>query len=350
MPQNEYSKDYLQYGGQAIVEGVMMRSPRFFSVACLAPNGEIISRTEAIEKTWIGRQKWLKLPFLRGSLALLDSMALGAKAMRFASRIQLTAENASPSDTPAPEVPADGGTPAPAAVPAQPAQPDSIQNIAITSSLFIGIAFGLLLFFFLPNIFIEKLNAHNPNISPTQKNFEVELVKICLFFLYIWGIGRLDGIRRVFEFHGAEHKAINTLEALQPLDIEHTQLQTRFHPRCGTSFAVIVFLAGMLVFTFVPRYPIPHLHLLLNVIVRFAVEILILPLIAGISYELLRLAGRFRNQGLVNLLFKPGIWTQRLTTREPDSVQMQTALVALRNVIAAEKGELPAEELSAGIN
>ncbi len=328
MPQGEY----LQYGGQAIVEGVMMRSPRFFSVACRAPNGKIVLQTEAIEKTWVGRQKWLKLPFLRGTLALLDSMALGMKAMRFASHVQLDAAYSSSSE---PLTGIDNAL-----------QSKKVQNAAIGITLAVSIIIGLFIFNFLPNLIAEGFRRFGVH-GGTAKNIVAETVKGCFFLGYIWAIGRLPDIKEVFRYHGAEHKAINTLESEQPLDMNHCKAQSRFHPRCGTSFAVIVLLVGFVLFTFVPRYPITGHEgsWYIDVPVRVGVEILILPFIAGISYELLRLAGKFRNEAWVNAAFKPGILTQYLTTVEPLEPHIEVALVSLQAVLEAEKsGKLSATE------
>lgn len=328
MPQGEY----LQYGGQAIFEGVMMRSPRFFSVACRAPNGEIITQTEALEKTWIGRQKWLKLPFLRGTLALLDAMALGIKAMRFASNVQLDLEHQKPEErekmlAEAAAAQATKGAP-------NLTKEKKIQDAAVGMAMFTGLAMGVLLFVLLPNWLAEAFG----KLDPLQKNLAAGIIKIVFFLGYLAGIGQMAAIKDVFRYHGAEHKAINALEAEQELNQENCQAQTRLHPRCGTSFAVIVLIVSLFIFTFVPRYPLGQQALgLFNVLIRVGLELLILPLIAGISYELLRFAGKFRNQGLVNLAFKPGVWTQYLTTREPRPDQIEVALIALENVLRAEK-------------
>lgn len=330
MPQAEY----LQYGGQAIIEGVMMRSPRYFSVACRAPNGQIVLRTEALEKTWIGRQKWLKLPFLRGSLALLDAMALGIRAMRFASNVQMD-EEYQPTDQPEGK-------------PVQKAPSKSIQNLAIGAAMVVGLALGIFIFNILPNLVSEHWFRGQPDFV---KSLVTETAKVILFFAYIWGISRLPEIREVFKYHGAEHKAINTLEARQELQMENCQLQTRLHPRCGTSFAVIVLIIGFVLFPFVPRFHFDIQPIWLAntaaAMARVGVELLILPIIAGISYELLRLAGKFRNQVWVTIAFKPGLMTQYITTAEPNEGQVEVALTALKAVVKAEMtGELsedPAE-------
>ncbi|HLK14625.1 MAG TPA: DUF1385 domain-containing protein [Fimbriimonadaceae bacterium] len=327
MAGEEYTREYLQYGGQAIPEGVMMRSPHYFSVACRAPNGEIIAHTEAIEKTWIGRQKWLKFPFLRGSLAILDAMALGGRAMRFATKIQLDDAYQPPSDNPQPE-------PDPISEPAPPTS-NRIQDAAIGSTLVIGILIGIGIFVVLPNTIAEQFT--RLGVSPMGKNIITEFIKIAFFIGYVGLIGLMPDIRRVFCYHGAEHKAINTLEAGHDLDITNCEAQTRLHPRCGTSFAMIVLILSLLVFTFVPRYPIPDLPGYQNVAIRVFVELMILPIIAGIAYEALRFAGKFRNTKLINYAFKPGLWSQYLTTREPDHSQIEVALVALKQVVASEK-------------
>ncbi len=333
MPRGEY----LQYGGQAVVEGVMMRSPRFFSVACRAPNGDIVLQVEAVEKTWIGRQKWLKYPFLRGSLALLDSMALGSRALKFASSIQLDPTYQKPEEI----VPnADGSIPAPTAPKGSDLPSQRVQEGAIVLTLIVSFVIGIGIFVYLPNLLAESASRATGHKNGTYINIVAEVLKMIIFLGYIGLLGQVKDIKEIFKYHGAEHKAINTLEADEPLDMKFCKLQTRLHPRCGTSFAIIVLILGLIAFTFVPRYPVTGVqgkNMFLDVTVRVVLEILILPIISGIAYELLRIAGKFRNQGFVNFFFKPGIWSQFLTTREPEMGQIEVALVALRAVIAAEE-------------
>jgi uncharacterized protein YqhQ len=326
MPQGEY----LQYGGQAIVEGVMMRSPRYFSIACRAPNGKIVVITEALERTWIGKQKWLKLPFLRGSLALIDSMALGTRAMRFASNVQVAPEN-QVDYVEDPEL-------------AQvEASSNKVQDVAIGITLVVSLVIGFFIFNYLPNLIAEYAHRLFHTTNQRITNVTAELVKAILFFSYIGFIGLIPDIRRVFKYHGAEHKAINTLEADQPLEIADCLKQTRLHPRCGTSFAIIVIIIGFVVFTFLPRYPLgQHSFGVIDVSIRVLMELIILPFIAGIAYELLRLAGKFRNATIVNVIFSPGLASQLLTTREPDPDQVEVALEALKGCIGAERSHAAA--------
>lgn len=307
----------------------MMRSPRHFAVACRAPNGEIVLQVEPLEKTWIGRQQWLKLPFLRGSLALLDAMALGSKALKFASNVQID-----------PRYQADGEV-----VREQTVKEKRIQDFAVGATLVVGLGMGLFLFGFLPNLLAEQMR-HLGVRSGTTINFVTELVKIAFFLGYIALIGQMKGIHDIFMYHGAEHKAINALEVGAPLTLENCRAQSRLHPRCGTSFAIVVLLVSLVLFTFVPRYPLTggQGSLFLDVLVRFGLELLILPFVSGISYEIIRLAGKFRNKALVNVLLWPGLKSQYLTTREPNEAQIEVALTALRACVEAGRTGFATEE------
>lgn len=400
MPQGEY----LQYGGQAIIEGVMMRSPRYFAVACRAPNGEIVMRTEALEKTWIGRQGWLKKPFLRGTLALLDAMALGIKAMRFASNVQLD-EKYQPADA----VPVVRTAPTKSKriaglaivlglfllslclyfvipnwlarnqegvartlllavgfavvtlvaymlgasgiqkakelnmsddewVAMSAVQAGKVQDLAIGATIVFSLFLGIGIFVYLPNLLAQPLQ--RAGATGTTINLAAGFIKAIVFFGYLWAIGRAKEIQEVFKYHGAEHKAINTLEANEELTMENCLRQTRLHPRCGTSFAIVVLLISIIVFTFVPRYPLGQsANIVFNATVRLFIEVLILPFIAGIAYELIRFAGKFKNNSYVRALFWPGLMSQYLTTREPEKKHVEVALKSLQSVVDSELGE-----------
>jgi uncharacterized protein YqhQ len=319
MPKGEY----LQYGGQAIIEGVMMRSPNYFSVACRAPNGEIVQKTEHLEKTWIGRQKWLKLPFLRGTLGILDAMALGIRAMRFATKVHMDPAYAKEGE--------------PVEVLSKSSK--NIQDVAVAGTMVVSLCLAWFLFNMLPNILAEQFRFAGIK-SGTLINAITETIKGIFIFGYILLISRYKPIQEVFEYHGAEHKAINTLEAGEELTIDNCMKQTRLHPRCGTSFIVIVFIIGFIISTLTPRYLITGQqgNILVDILGRQVIELLVLtPIIAGVSYELIRFAGKFRNSAFVNILFKPGLMTQLITTREPNASQVEVALAALREVVEAEE-------------
>ena len=333
MPKGEY----LQYGGQAVVEGVMMRSPKYFAVACRAPNGEIVLKTEHLEKTWLGRQAWLKWPFLRGSLALVDSMALGAKALRFAASVQTEGKYQ-------PQLGPDFGEGTPGeSVPLPAEGGGQIQDIVIWGTVVFSLVAGFLIFNVLPNSLAQIIGGKSDE-KGTLTNYISEAVKATLFIAYIWGIGQFPDIAEVFKYHGAEHKAINTLEHNRPLVIEECMLQTRLHPRCGTSFAFIVFFLGFLFLPLVPRYPLGHHHFAAeDVAIRILMEFCLLPLIAGTAYEIIRLAGKFRNTAFVNAVYQPGMWSQYLTTREPNQGQIEVALAALKACIDSENADAAPE-------
>lgn len=309
----------------------MMRSPNHMSVACRAPNGEIIMKTEPLERHWLFRQRWLKLPFLRGTLAILDSLVIGNKALRFAGEVQIDPANQPQT--------AEGAA---APVAKQPSK--EATGITIMVAVVAGLVLGFLIFNALPNFVAESLRFAGVK-NGTTINYAAEIIKAFIFIGYIWGISFLPDIRELFRYHGAEHKAINALEADQVLTTENCLKQTRIHPRCGTSFAIIVLLVGFIFFPLVPRYPITGTQgkFFVDVPVRLALELMILPIIAGISYELLRLAGKLRDQKIVMAAFAPGMWTQRITTKEPNEKHVEVALVALKEVLKAE-GELPTEE------
>ncbi|MFQ3587840.1 MAG: DUF1385 domain-containing protein [Fimbriimonadaceae bacterium] len=380
MPQGEY----LQYGGQAIIEGVMMRSMRHFAVAVRAPNGKIVLECEPLEKTWIGRQKWLKLPFLRGMWGLLDALTLGYRAMRFAANVQLDpkylppdaakkeagkkgAESPSPptrngvaaekvdqSETIAGEGSATNGH-SDALVGEADASDGNLDGLvteglagskvvdsgqklrdfAVFGAIVFAVVFGLFLFNYLPNLLAIQLKSFGVD-NPTQINFATEVIKIVFVLGYVYLISLMPDIKRVFQYHGAEHKAINVLEARETLSMENCRRQTRLHPRCGTSFAIVVLIVSLIVFTLLPKPEVADSRFLTS-IVRFLFEIPFLPIIAGLSYELIRFAGKMRNSALVKVLFAPGLATQFLTTREPDDDQIEVALVSLQAVVEADR-------------
>ncbi len=316
MPQGEY----LQFGGMAVVEGVMMRSPHYWSVACRAPSGQIVVKTEHLAQTWVGKQNWLKKPFLRGTLAMLDTMALGSRAMNFASNVQLEAESAGSGDAKKGKV---------------------LTNLTLALTLIGSLAFGFVVFKLAPEGIAQWLRPGQKDFQGTGTNYLAEVIKIAFFIGYLLLIRRLPAILEVFKYHGAEHKSINAVEANEPLSVESAKHQTRLHPRCGTNFAIVVLLVGLLLFPLIPRFGQSDAPMALVVLIRLGFELLMLPIIAGISYEVIRAAGRAKDQRWVNILLKPGLLTQYITTEEPDEKHLEVAVESLKAVLLAEDtGEL----------
>ncbi len=338
------------YGGMAVVEGVMMRSPNHYSVACRAPNGKIFVKTEPIEKTWIGRQKWLLKPFLRGTFALLDTMGLGMRAMRIAGDVQLDAKfQPEEGEMVHPERHKDK--------PPSRMQEFYERNQAVCDKVILGatlifsLVIGFLIFNVFPNFAGQYISEFGKSIGFEPQGNErgmfttvlVETIKLVMFIGYVAAIRRYPAILEVFRFHGAEHQAINAMEEGVELTPENCLRQTRLHPRCGTNFALLVFIVSFLLFPFVPRdliVPSDSASWLIA-LTRLPVEIALLPIVAGISYEIIRLAGKFKNEMWVNIVLWPGLKTQLITTAEPDERHAEVAIAALEAaVIAEEQGEL----------
>lgn len=295
------------YGGQAIIEGVMMRGLHVFAVACRKPDGSIALDTEDLNLSWIAKLSWMKRPFLRGMFALIDAMALGTKALRFSANIQLEEEAKQQEATPKGK--------------------NTINDIAVTGTLILGLVFGMLLFVVLPTALtglLDKVWKNHPLILNLLDGF----IKAVIFMLYIGLISRMAEIKRVFEYHGAEHKAINTWEAGEPLDMEHALKQSRIHPRCGTSFIVIVLIVSVILFSFLgrPWWPL-----------RILYHLALMPVVAGISYEVIRLAGKYRTQRWAKIMVAPGLASQLITTREPSEEMIEVALTALTAVVEREQ-------------
>ncbi len=292
-------KENLQYGGQAVIEGVMMRSPRYFAVACRHPNGEIVLKLEDLANSWLARLKWLNRPFLRGTLALLDAMALGIRALRFSADVQLEEQT-------------------------QTVQQKRINDLAIGSTMIVGLLVGLGLFVALPTTLTQLL----PWKHPVLLNMLDGVIRIALFIGYVLAVGSLKEIRRVFQYHGAEHKAINTFEAELPLTMENARQQSRIHPRCGTSFVMVVLILAIFVFSLTGRPPIW---------IRIPLHIALLPLVAGIAYEAIKFAGKHKGSRFTRWLLAPGLWSQHITTREPEEAHIEVALRALQAVVERER-------------
>ena len=341
----------LQYGGQAVIEGVMMRSPRYFAVACRKPDGGIVVQREDVDKSIVGKLKWLNWPFGRGTLALIDAMALGIKALAFASNVQMgyDPQRGSPGAPLAMSGSSEAAeqtseaiemSPSPAKLPAS----GKINDVAIGGTIVFSLAFGVALFVLLPTAITGlavRLNwvGHGGHGGAMRLNIADGLIRMAIFFAYIGLISRMDNIKRVFMYHGAEHKAINTLEAGLPLSSKNALQASRIHPRCGTSFIFIVLLINIIVFAFLPRPSfLPF---------RFLEHLAVIPLVAGIAYEVIKAAGKHRHNRLVMAVFAPGMATQYLTTREPDSTQVEVALAALLSVLEAEGHLAPDGDVSA---
>lgn len=309
-----------QYGGQAVIEGVMMRGKKHYAVACRKSNNEIVVKQENVESFMKGFQ-WLNKPFLRGTLALIDAMVLGMKTLIFSANLQLKEideeerkKKQEQSETIAPEK-------------TEEAKSETINDIRVMGSVVLGLAFGILLFVVGPNILAHLVNKQVAN--PFLMNIIEGFVKIAIFFLYIYLISKMKDIQRIFMYHGAEHKVINTYESGLPLTLENISKYGTIHTRCGTSFIMIVLVISIFVHFFVGWSDIWYWRIL--------ARLALLPVIAGIAYEIIKFAGRHQGSKLLRVLLAPGLWMQKITTREPTDDQVEVALTALNSVFQVEQ-------------
>jgi uncharacterized protein YqhQ len=326
-------------GGQAVIEGVMMRGVSNWAVAVRKPAedgdadrlGEIEVKTLPLESV-MKRHRLLRLPIVRGVVALGGSMAIGFRALEVSANAQLPPEEAPATSAPDSEGEGDGETGAGA-----PGEADeqAIPKALWAGTVFVAVAISIVLFFLIP-VGITSLIKHQ--LGSSLLFWLVEgLIRTTLFLGYMLLLSRVRDLRRVFEYHGAEHKTISCFEAGLPLTPVNAQRFSRLHPRCGTSFLLIVMIVA--IFVFAP-IGLPAWYWLV------ATRILGVPVIAGISFEIIKFAGRNRSRGWVRALMWPGMKLQLLTTREPDLHQLAVAIAALEAVLEHEKpGELTAEDL-----
>ncbi|UCE19621.1 MAG: DUF1385 domain-containing protein [Gemmatimonadota bacterium] len=284
-------------GGQAVIEGVMMRAPQRIAVAVRKPNGEIALKEEPFVSL-SKRMKLFGLPLIRGVVSLIETMVIGVKALTYSADMAVQEEGEHK----------DGKS------------SKTFSTAWLVGTVTIALGFGFLLFFYLP-LFVTGLFGFE---SGVLFNVVDGLIRLGVLLLYIWIISMWKEIRRIFEYHGAEHKTIFAYEAGQPLTVASVRAYTTHHPRCGTSFLLIVVVVSILVFLFLGR---PD-----NVGERF-LRFLFIPVIGGVSYELIKLSGRKRHSKIGRFFLAPGLWLQRITTKEPSDDQLEVALAALKSAL-----------------
>jgi len=307
------------YGGQAVVEGVMMRGRASAAVAVRSAGGGIIVHEERLNPRVYARQvaQW---PFVRGVLLLWDMLILGTRMMMFAASVSVQSAATEGEDRPE-----SASIPAGAVADASAADAAGLGGIGMTLTLVFSLAFAIGLFFLLP---LAAVGAAHRWLGSGWLSLTAEgLIRLALLIGYLALIGRFPSIQRVFMYHGAEHKAINCLEAGQPLDVEHVRQSSRVHTRCGTGFLLIVVVVSIVVFGLIGNPPLP---------LRIASRVILVPVIASIAYELMRLGAANYHRRVVRWLMAPSLALQGLTTREPDDTQIECAIVALGRVLRSD--------------
>jgi uncharacterized protein YqhQ len=298
----------LLVGGQALIEGVMMRSPGAYGIAVRRPDGSIALQRGKVASL-AKRYPFLKLPVLRGVAVLFQSLAIGIRALNFSAEQAMAA--------PAQEAAAEA---------AEPKKEEKTSSWAIAGSMAFGIGAGVLFFIFLP-LWLTQLGERFlfGHLSSLAFNLVDGGLRALFFLGYIFAISRMKDIHRVFQYHGAEHKVVFNYEKALPLTVDNARVQSRLHPRCGTSFLLFVLLVSILVFALIPKTA-PFL-------VKFGGRLVLVPLIAGISYEVLRITAKRRAAPLFALLVAPGLALQRITTQEPTDDMLEVAIAALEEAL-----------------
>ncbi len=306
------------YGGQAVIEGVMMRGSRALSVAVRNPEGGIVVHTEPLDPRIYGGGL-AKIPFLRGMTLLWDALGLGIKSLMFSAEVALEEENESDDEQ------------------AEDREPSKVfEGAAEWTLIAFSLTMSILLFFVLPTFLaaqLERLFGWQEQL--VFVNIAEGFIRLALLVGYIAAIGMMGDVKRLYGYHGAEHKTINAYEAgaeLTPRSVARFPLE---HPRCGTAFLLTVVVISIILYSFLPPMPL---------LARIASRLVLLPVVAGIAYEFLRFTAAHQDNGFIRLITKPNLALQRLTTREPDEGMLEVAITAFKEVLAFERSTAVVEE------
>jgi len=285
-------------GGQAVIEGVMMRSADNWTVAVRGMDGTIHVKKDRLNKL----PRIFKLPMIRGVIALGQALSLGIKAIEFSAGKAYEEE-----------------------------AEESLGKFSIAATIFVAIILGIGLFILLP-LYATKLLGlifHGISKSSLIFNFTDGIIRVMVFILYVTLIGIWKEMARIFMYHGAEHKVIHAYEEGRELTVENARGYSTLHPRCGTSFLMIVMVMSILIFSFIPQY--------WHFVHKFLSRIVLIPVIAGSSFELLKLSAKLKDNAIMNIMIQPGLLLQRLTTKEPDDAQIEVAIRALDEVLRLDE-------------
>ena len=343
-------------GGQAVLEGVMMRSPHAWAIACRKPSGELVTMSEPLERP-SEKHKWMAWPVVRGVMTLGYAMNLGYRALRFSANVaieDLMQEGQEKSDVVTDkknhvETAASAVPPARSAAESSPSQKSSsssspssqsrekaatVSNWLAVGNLLLSLGFFIFMYKYVPLLAATELKKIDPALGGRIVfNLIDGAIRLGLFLLFIWGVSLWKDIRRVYEYHGAEHKTVFAFENGEPLNVATVQKYSTYHPRCGTSFLMTVMLISIGFYMLIP---------FTTFWARFASRIALLPIIAGVSYEIIRFAAKHRGS-LFAVMTAPGLWLQRITTQPPSDEMAQCAITALDQAMSLEKergGEL----------
>ena len=318
----------LNVGGQAVIEGVMMRSKDRIATAVRIPNGEILVKIENY-KSLTARSKVLNVPIIRGAVVFVEMLVIGIKTLNFSAEIavrELEKEEAAKKGEAYTEKRKKGN------------------SLILAMTAIFALALGVGLFFFLP---LAIASVFNINKDAMLFNLIAGIIRITIFVVYVWGISLFSDFKRIFQYHGAEHKSIYAYEMGDELTPERAAHHTRLHPRCGTSFILIVALLAILIYAVSDSLYTLWVGHPPTLLARFGVHISLLPLVAGSSYELLKLSGKTRHSALTRFLIAPGLWLQKITTREPSADQLEVGIAALEAALGITESKLSCRRIAA---
>lgn len=298
-------------GGQAVIEGVMMRGPKKLATSVRKPDGEIVTDVRPVSSV-LQKNKFLKLPIVRGCVSFVESLVTGVRCLMFSAEFFDTEDEEQ--------------APGKFDLWLEKTFGDKLKDYVIYFSVFLSLILSIGLFIMLPS-FIANLFKMQTGMAKTLLE---GTIRIALFILYLVLVSQMNDIKRVFMYHGAEHKSIACYEAGMELTPENARNCSRFHPRCGTSFLLIVMVISFFMFLIIPTE--------VTWIGRVGYRLLLLPVVAGVSYEIIKFAGRHNNV-LTRIISAPGLWLQRLTTREPDDSMIEVAIASLTAVMPQDKEE-----------
>ena len=307
-------------GGQAVIEGVMMRAPKAIATAVRTLDKKITVKVDpylALSK----RYKILNIPILRGAVSFFEMLVIGIRTLSYSADVAMKEaqeEEQKKEDNP------------------RTKRQVFFDELLLGGSLVLALALGVGLFFFLPLLAAQLLHASRGALG---FNLIAGGIRIAIFLAYLWAISRWKEIRRIFEYHGAEHKSVFAYEAGEELTVERTRKYSTLHPRCGTSFILIVAVLAILVFSVTDALFVEVFGHTQNLWQRFLTHFTFLPLVAGASYELLKFSGKKSDHKIMRCLIAPGLWLQKITTKEPDDEQLEVALTALKHALGEEGGE-----------
>jgi uncharacterized protein YqhQ len=305
LPVLENGEETTLVGGQAVMEGVMMRAPHSYCVAVRKSNGEIVTQESPLPKV-SEKYPMFKLPLLRGLGTLGHAMYLGVKALQFSANVALEEEGKAAE------------------------KPAELSGWMMALPLAFSLLFFLFMYKFVPLLLATELGKVVPAMHGRLAiNLMDGVIRLAIFLAFLYGLSRMKDIRRMFEFHGAEHKVVFNFESGQPVNVENAQKFVTWHPRCGTSFLLLVMVVAILVYSVLPFD---------GFVAKLVSRIALLPLIIGISYEMIRYAAKHR-KGLMAALTTPGLWLQRVTTKPPSNEQAAVAIHALEGAMELEKAQ-----------